>query len=140
MGVTLIAFGRMIMVLVLIVGLLVMLSRFAQKYQHKVTSRLRINPPGAVEVLSRRSLGKNSALLVIKVAQRVFLVSQSAQQLSLLTELESNEWISSKSEEGKTSSVNENLLAPRTALVDGEDPQGAWDAFIYRLREITVRH
>lgn len=139
MGATLLAFGRMIIVLAFIIGLLLLMSRFAQKYQHKVTSKMRIGAPAGIEVISRRSLGKHSAILVIRVSQKIFLVSHSAQQISLLAELEGADLEFSDSAEVQPTFSADKLLAPRTASI-GRDSSGAWDAFLYRLREKTVRH
>lgn len=138
MGATLLAFGRMLIVLALIIGLLLMMSRFAQKYQHKVASRMRINSPTGIEVLSHRSLGRHSAIFVIRVSKKTFLVSQSPQQILLLAELDGADLEVSEPEEVRSVLSAERLLAPRTALI-GRDSSGAWDAFLYRLREKTVR-
>jgi flagellar biogenesis protein FliO len=89
-------------------------------------------------VLSRRAFGKHVALVVVQVAHRTFLVGQSVQQITLLAELEGTQWPEAGASAGPVVS-DDHLLAPRTALGNGEDSPGAWDAFLDRLREMTVR-
>jgi flagellar protein FliO/FliZ len=137
------AFGRMILVLGLIIGVLMVLARYGRRWQRGGgIGGLGVKPTGRIDVLSRRSMGRHISLLVVRVSQRTFLVGQSNQQMTLLAELDGDEWV----EPGGPSSTatpdlaNDNLLAPRTALGAGGDSPGAWDAFMDRLREMTVRH
>jgi flagellar protein FliO/FliZ len=133
------AFGRMILVLGLIIGLLVVLARCGRKWQRGGgIAGLGGKPTGRIEVLSRRSLGRHISLLVVRVAHRTLLVGQSNQQMTLLAELDGDEWVETGSSATKPST--DNLLAPRTALGAGGQSPGAWDAFMDRLREMTVRH
>jgi len=134
-GGTFLAFGRMLLVLGLIIGLLIVLARFVRKWQG--SPRFGSKPAGRIDVVSRRSLGKNVSLVVIQVAQRTFLVGQTAAQMTMLAELNGDEWLT-----GTTEIVSQNkdqLLTPGTAWgIRGDSPR-AWDAFIDHLREITVR-
>lgn len=123
------------MVLVLILGLLLLLARFARRFQGGGGSASRSS--GRVEVVARRSLGKHSALVVIKVAGRYFLVGQSAHQMTMLTELDGGELSDSSSTSHR--GVSELGLSPGTALGGGDASPGAWDVFLDRLRELTVR-
>jgi len=137
------AFGRMILVLGLIIGLLMLLARFGRKWQRGGgIGGLGVRPTGRIEVLSRRSLGRHVTLLVVRVAQRTFLVGQSNQQMTLLAELEGDEWVEAGPPTAATTSGfgNDDRLAPRTAFGAGGDSPRAWDAFMDRLREMTVRH
>ena len=137
------AFGRMILVLGLIIGLLMLLARFGRKWQRGGgIGGLGVRPTGRIEVLSRRSLGRHVTLLVVRVAQRTFLVGQSNQQMTLLAELEGDEWVEAGPPTAAVTSGfgNDDRLAPRTAFGAGGDSPRAWDAFMDRLREMTVRH
>jgi flagellar protein FliO/FliZ len=139
MGASLLAFGRMILVLGLIIGVLVVLARCGRKWQRgSGIAGFGAKPTGRIEVLSRRSLGRHISLLVVRVAHRTLLVGQSNQQMTLLAELDGDEWMEAGTSPAKTG--NDNLLAPRTALGAGGDSPRAWDAFMDRLREMTVRH
>jgi flagellar protein FliO/FliZ len=133
----------MILVLGLIIGVLVVLARFGRKWQRGGgIAGLGAKPTGRIEVLSRRSMGRHISLLVVQVSRRTFLVGQSNQQMTLLAELDGDEWVepaASPATAPDQRSVND-LLAPRTALGVGGDSPGAWDAFMDRLREMTVRH
>jgi flagellar protein FliO/FliZ len=141
MGGSLLAFGRMILVLGLIIGVLMVLARFGRKWQRGGgIAGLGVKPAGRIEILSRRSLGRHISLLVVRVAHRTLLVGQSNQQMTLLAELEGDEWVEATSPASKPDTRHNHLLAPRTALGAGGDSPGAWDAFMDRLREMTVRH
>ena len=135
------AFGRMILVLGLIIGVLMVMARYGKKWQRGGGFAGRgMKPAGRIEVLSRRSLGRHISLLVVRVAHRTLLVGQSNQQMTLLAELDGDEWVEPGSSTATQGLGNDNLLAPRTALGAGGDSPRAWDAFMDRLREMTVRH
>lgn len=140
MGASFLAFGRMILVLGLIIGILFLLARLVQKFQAGAGGPLGVKQPGRIDVLSRRSLGKNVSVMVVRVAHHTFLVGQSAQQITLLAELEGDEWVEAQPATAITDSKSDRILAPRTALGTGGYSPGAWDALIDRLREMTVRH
>lgn len=141
MGASVLAFGRMILVLGLIIGVLMVLARYGKKWQQGGgLSGRGTKPTGRIEVLSRRSLGRHISLLVVRVAHRTLLVGQSNQQMTLLAELDGDEWVEPAPATAVQGLGNENLLAPRTASGAGNDSPGAWDAFMDRLREMTVRH
>lgn len=133
MGATFLAVGRLVLVLGLVVGVLFALARFTQRFQG---GRSRTRAGGRIEVVSRRSLGKNVSLLVVQVARRTFLVGQSAQQMTLLAELEGDEWV--VDEASVVGSEQNKPFAPW--MVPGAtNTSTAWDAFIDHLREMTVR-
>ncbi|HEY1760973.1 MAG TPA: flagellar biosynthetic protein FliO [Acidimicrobiales bacterium] len=138
MGATLLSLLRMVVVLGAIIGLLVALGRVAQRRQGgPVRSGAKKNG-ASIEVLSRKSLGQHVSLLVVRAGERTLLVGQSSQQMTLLTELDEAEWDSTTSEPLKKKTA-QNLLAPRLAPGDDITASRAWDAFLYRLREMTVR-
>jgi flagellar biosynthetic protein FliO len=140
MGASLLAFGRMILVLGLIIGLLLALAHFARKRQLGVGLGGRgKRPTGQIEVLSRRSLGRHVSLLVVRVADQTLLVGQSSQQMTLLAELNGDEWVQTDSAAKNPNLIDDRLLAPRMALGAGEHSPWAWDACVNRLREMTVR-
>lgn len=135
MGATFLAFGRMLLVLGLIIGLLVVLARFGRKWQGSV--RFGSKSPARIDLVSRRSLGKNVSLAVVQVGRRTFLVGQAPGQMTLLAELDGDEWLSSTTE--IVGHDSDQLLAPGTVRgIRGDSPR-AWDAFIDHLRELTVR-
>ena len=136
MGTTLVAFGRMLLVLALVVGVLLVLARLGRTWQRGATSGPKAS--GRIDVLSRRTLGKNTSLLVVRVAQRTFLVGQSLQQMTLLAELDGEGLENGSSHELPTAAA-EVPRTPRTAFDIGARPPGAWDAFLDHLREMTVR-
>lgn len=135
MGATFLAFGRMLLVLGLIIGLLIVLARFGRKWQG--SARFGSKPSARIDVVSRRSLGKNVSLVVVQVGRRTFLVGQAAAQMTLLAELDGDEWLASTTE--IAGHENDQLLTPGTAWGIGGDSPRAWDAFIDHLRELTVR-
>jgi flagellar biogenesis protein FliO len=137
-GVTLLSLVRMVVVLGAIIGLLVAIGRVAQRRQGG-PSRIGAKKSGAsIEVLSRKSLGQHVSLLVVRAGERTLLVGQSSQQMTLLTELDEADWEAASSERPKKKSA-QNLLTPRLAPGDDLTASRAWDAFLDRLREMTVR-
>jgi len=137
MGATFLAFGRMLLVLGLIIGLLFLLARFGRKWQTSPKFGAKSTP--RIDVVSRRSLGKNISIAVVHVGRRVFLVGQSAQAMTLLAELDADEWSTSAMTSQTSVSDKDQLLTPGTVRGIGGDSPRAWDAFIDHLREITVR-
>ena len=125
----------MIVVLALVVGIVVGLGRVTRKWQGgRATSR----SVGRIDIISRRAVGKNVALLVVRAGNRTFLVSQSAQQMNLLSELDNDQWSADLDGELLNQSVG-STPGPRTARVSNDSSPKAWDAFIEHLREMTVR-
>ena len=125
----------MIVVLALVVGIVVGLGRLTRKWQGgRGTNR----SVGRVDIISRRSVGRNVALLVVRAGNRTFLVSQGAQQMNLLSELDNDQWSTDLDGELLNQSVG-STPGPRTARVSNDSSPKAWDAFIEHLREMTVR-
>ena len=137
MGATLLSLVRMVVVLGAIIGLLVALGRVAQRRQGAPARRGAKKSGASIEVLSRKSLGQHVSILVVRAGERTLLVGQSAQQMTLLTELDDAEWESSADSSRNKSAQNPS--APRLAPGDDLTASRAWDAFLYRLREMTVR-
>jgi flagellar biosynthetic protein FliO len=134
MGASMYEFARTMLVLGLVIGLLLVLARVARRFQ-VAGGKLVTKPTGQVEVVSRRSLGKHSSLYLVRVSDRTFLVGQGAQQVTLLADLGAT----NVEGQGGTPDNNEDLLTPGTALEHDVHAPGAWDAFVDRLRELTVR-
>ena len=120
MGASILAFGRTMLVLALVIGLLLVLARFGRRRLQRAQAGAR--PGGRIEVLSRRSLGKHVSLLVVRVASRTFLVGQSAQQMTMLAELDGDEWVEAlrRPQPGITTIT---FSTPRTVSGTGEDLQ-----------------
>lgn len=126
----------MMIVLGVVVAMVVGLGRLAQRYQGGRGAKRQV---GRIDVLARRSVGKNAALLVVRVAHRTFLVSQSAAQLHLVSELDDDEWRTESASDLTSSASSSGSTGPGTARSSGEMSASAWDAFIERVREMTVR-
>ncbi|MHB1087738.1 MAG: flagellar biosynthetic protein FliO [Acidimicrobiales bacterium] len=135
MGASIYEFARTMLVLGLVIGLLLLLARVARRFQ-VAGGKLVAKPTGQVEVVSRRSLGKHSSIYLVRVLDRTFLVGQGAQQVSLLADLGSPD---TEVEARTVPHTHDDLLAPGTASDHDVHAPGAWDAFVDRLRELTVR-
>ena len=138
MGVTILSLLRMVVVLGAIIGLLVAMGRVAQRRQGAPSRSSAKKSSASIEVLSRKSLGQHVSLLVVRAGERTLLVGQSSQQMTLLTELDDAAWESATPDSSKKKSAH-NPSAPRLAPGDDLTASRAWDAFLYRLREMTVR-
>jgi flagellar biogenesis protein FliO len=139
-------FGRMILALGLVLGLLWLFSKFGRSRQVKSRGRwMQGADAGRIEVMDRRSLGRHSSIAVVRAAGRIVVVGQTPQQISVLLDADRDP-VAAGAEvaSGETSTIDgladEELLLPGLASTTGVDAPKAWDAFLERLREMTVRH
>ncbi len=143
-------FGRMVLALTLVLGLLWLFSKVGHGRQAKGRGR---SAPGVdsgrIEVMGRRSLGRHSSIAVVRAAGRVMVVGQTPQQISVLVEAapdpDVDGGVGARAEDGLPSAgglvgTDVDMLMPGLASTIGADAPKAWDAFVERLREMTVRH
>jgi flagellar protein FliO/FliZ len=140
-------FGRMVLALGLVLGLLWLFSKFGRGRQAK--GRARWSPRadnGRIEVMDRRSLGRHSSIAVVRAAGRIVVVGQTPQQISVLLDAEADSDASADehaavetSATGNEPGTSEEMLMPGLASMNGADAPKAWDAFLERMREMTVR-
>ncbi len=138
-------FGRMILALGLVLGLLWLFSKFGRSRQVKSRGRwMQGADAGRIEVMDRRSLGRHSSIAVVRAAGRIVVVGQTPQQISVLLDADRDP-VAAGAEvaSGETSAIDglpdEEMLLPGLASTTGVDAPKAWDAFLERLREMTVR-
>jgi flagellar protein FliO/FliZ len=86
-------FGRMILALSLVLGLLWLLARFARS-RHGVKVGRSLAPGGVanrnagrIEMLGRKSLGRHTSIAVVQVSDRTLVVGLTPQHITVLTEL-----------------------------------------------------
>src|SRR5277367_6085091 len=78
-------FGRMILALGLVLGLLWLFSKFGRGRKGKGRSRwMPRADEGKIEVMDRRSLGRHSSIAVVRAAGRIVVVGATPQQISVL--------------------------------------------------------
>jgi flagellar biogenesis protein FliO len=141
-------FGRMILALGLVLGLLWLFSKFGRGRQIKGRSRwMPRADDGKIEVMDRKSLGRHSSIAVVRAAGRIVVVGQTPQQISVLLDAHPGPDVLSEETAGgrapaldASPRVDEEMLLPGLAATNGADAPRAWDAFLERLRELTVRH
>jgi flagellar biogenesis protein FliO len=141
-------FGRMVLALGLVLGLLWLFSKFGRSRQVKSRGRwMQGADAGRIEVMDRRSLGRHSSIAVVRAAGRIVVVGQTPQQISVLLDADRDPvTIGAEVASGETSATDgvsmpdEEMLLPGLASTTGVDAPKAWDAFLERLREMTVRH
>jgi flagellar protein FliO/FliZ len=140
-------FGRMLLALGLVLGLLWLFAKFGRGRQVKGGGRWmpRVDA-GRIEVMDRRSLGRHSSIAVVRAAGRIVVVGQTPQQISVLLDADPEPAAPGGEGAGSETSVigrpsaDEDKLMPGLASTIGVDTPKAWDAFLERLREMTVRH
>src|ERR1700722_15061401 len=140
-------FGRMILALGLVLGLLWLFAKFGRGRQGKGRSRwMPRADAGKIEVMDRRSLGRHSSIAVVRAAGRIVVVGQTPQQISVLLDadqgLDASDGNAAGGEApalGSSSMTDEEMLMPGLASTAGGDTPKAWDAFLERRREMTVR-
>jgi|HubBroStandDraft_4_1064222.scaffolds.fasta_scaffold461190_2 flagellar biogenesis protein FliO len=142
-------FGRMILALGLVLGLLWLFSKFGRGRQAKSRGRWMQGgvDAGKIEVMDRRSLGRHSSIAVVRAAGRIVVVGQTPQQISVLLDADPDtDPLGGKAASDEASAIgepskpDEEMLLPGLAATTGVDAPKAWDAFLERLREMTVRH
>ena len=96
--------------------------------------------------MDRRSLGRHSSIAVVRAAGRVVVVGQTPQQISVLLDASSDPDVlgeetgtSGFSSLDGPSMVDQEVVLPGLAATNGVESPKAWDAFLERLREMTVR-
>src|SRR5580692_6534797 len=140
-------FGRMILALGLVLGLLWLFSKFGRGRQGKGGGRwMPKADAGKIEVMDRRSLGRHSSIAVVRAAGRIVVVGQTPQQISVLLDAQADtDPLGGKAASDEASAIgepskpDEEMLLPGLAATTGVDAPKAWDAFLERLREMTVR-
>ena len=140
-------FGRMLLALGLVLGLLWLFAKFGRGRQVKGGGRWMPGvDPGRIEVMDRRSLGRHSSIAVVRAAGRIVVVGQTPQQISVLLDVDPEPAALGGEGAGDETAVigrppaDEDRLTPGLASTIGVDTPKAWDAFLERLREMTVRH
>ena len=139
-------FGRMVLALGLVLGLLWLFSKFGRGRMTKGGGRWASGGSSRIEVMDRRSLGRHSSIAVVRAAGRVVVVGQTPQQISVLLDVDREpDALSGETEDvdaaiGGQSRSGDDMSMPGLASTLGVDTPKAWDAFLERLREMTVRH
>jgi flagellar protein FliO/FliZ len=127
---TFLLFGRTLLALSIVLLLVWGLSRLARHGQTTNVRRRLGRAGGAeIEVLSKRSLSRTSAIALITVGGRALVVGVTPQSIGLISEIQISDL-----DLDATPAKNDT---PWTAG-SGQSPT-AWDAFISTLRERTVR-
>jgi len=90
-----------------------------------------------IDLLGRRSLGRHSAVLLIRAGNRTMVVGQTPQHITVLAECEPDQ--SDMNRETAAAGRAEETM-PGLASETGVLTPKAWDALVDRLREMTVRH
>jgi flagellar biogenesis protein FliO len=153
--------GRMFVSLAVVLGLIWLIARVGRGRQGGVRPGGRVGTTNGVhriELVGRRSLGRHSAVIVVRAENRTMVLGQTPQQITVLSACVDAEPGDSGQHEaagqGGRSPEGDMPPAPRRAVpsIDGEDEMPglasesglmtpkAWDAFVDRLREMTVRH
>jgi hypothetical protein len=137
--------GRMLLSLSLVLGLIWLIARVGRG-RRSVGRSARLSPGAErarVEVLGRRSLGRHSAIVIVRAAGRTMVVGQTAQQISVLADhsvLAEDRADAGEVTLGAGAARNGEDPMPRLASENGAAAPTAWDAVVDRLRELTVRH
>lgn len=107
---------RLIASLAVVVGLLLLLARFAgRRYAGRAGA--------PVQVVHRQQLSRSSAIAVVSVGSRLLVIGTTDQQVSLLTELDPED-LPEAAVAGDPHDPSELVLLP-ASQVDAEDADGA---------------
>jgi len=85
---TLVLFGRTFLALALVLALVWGLSRLMRRGQNGGMRRRAARPTGGhVEVLSRKSLSRTTAVVLVRVGGRTFVLGTTPQSVTLISEM-----------------------------------------------------
>jgi len=152
-------FGRMMLSLALVLGLLWLFARFARGRKGVKLGRSLVPGGGAnrtagrIEMLGRKSLGRHTSIAVVQVSDRTLVVGLTPQHITVLAELGVTDAEAagltplSEQDVALLGSVAPALGAvpdhaattPWPASEPGVPTPKAWDAFVDGLREMTIR-
>ena len=157
-------FGRMILALSLVLGLLWLFARFARGRQGSKLGRALV--PGAaanrnagrIEMLGKKSLGRHTSIAVVQVSDRTLVVGLTPQHITVLAELGTDgtdmAGLTPLSEQDvallgtavpalgavpEHAATDLAAATPWPASEPGVPTPKAWDAFVDGLREMTIR-
>lgn len=152
-------FGRMLLALALVLGLLWLFARFART-RYGVKAKRSVLPGGGssgtagrIEMLGKKSLGRHTSIAVVKVSDRTLVVGLTPQHITVLTDLSDHDagvtGLSPLTDQdvellgwaAPTRDARDDDVPPmpRTAPGTGGSTSKAWDAFVDGLREMTIR-
>jgi flagellar biogenesis protein FliO len=134
--------GRMLLSLALVLGLIWGIARVGRGRQLKAVRPRNGGAWGAaqpIEVVGRRSLGRNCAVLLVRTENRTMVLGQTPQQITVLAESEPRQADRADSTDPAPLVRHEDVM-PGPASETGVLTPTAWDAIVDRLREMTVRH
>lgn len=107
---------------------------------------------GLIEVVARQRMGRASSVSVLRVAGRVLVVGSTDEQVTLLAEVEEDEYQTALAAAPRAMSAGaagtDVATAARPALAAGSGSgmlagsvldRGAWTSFMQELRDRTVR-
>ncbi len=150
-------FGRMLLALAFVLGLLWLCTRIGRSKQGRAAGRLGrmmggSGGGGKIEVLSRRSLGRHTSVAVVRVGGKVMVVGQTPQQITVLSTVDEQDLELEdepapalvgrrryRPSESPRLGMGNVEMVPGTAPQYGAETPRAWDAFVDNLRELTVR-
>ncbi len=145
--------GRMLLSLAVVLGLIWVIARVGRGRQlGGRPGRAAVGSAAQrIEVVGRRSLGRHSAVFLVRTGNRTMVLGQTPQQITVLAECEPCETdradgdggdgeVAQPARDGTGRLVCNEDVMPGLASETGVLTPTAWDAFVDRLREMTVRH
>ncbi|HUI49821.1 MAG TPA: flagellar biosynthetic protein FliO [Acidimicrobiia bacterium] len=127
MGSTLILFARLILSLTVVIGLMWVAANVLRKRGFTGVAGKRASRGPEVELLTRRPLGRNASIAVVRVGARSLVLGVTEHQI---TKLDDIELTGIDLDEGNTWTVP-----------SGEDtPTSAWKTMLDQMRSRTARH
>lgn len=105
---------RLVGSLALVVGLLLLIARFANR-------RFKAPTGAAIQVVQRQALGRGQGVAVVSVGTRILVLGTTEQQITLLAEVEPDEI-------GLDLSPTEPVVADEAADADADAAKDGYDA------------
>lgn len=136
---TLALFARLILSMAVVLGLMWAASVVLRRRGIAIGAGAKQKSPGVqVELLARRSMGRNVSIAVVRVADRAMVVGITDHQVTTLAETDLEEIDVTEQEAQRT--VLSNGLGGPAAAGTTSTSGSAWKAMLEQVRERTVRH
>lgn len=131
-------FARLLFSLAIVIGLMWVAANQLKKRGYGGTGGRR-GPGVQLEVLARRSMGRNSSIVVVRVGDRSMLVGVTDHQINKLDDVDIDEIDLESANWTATPALPAPASASSSSANNGEHPS-AWKMMLEQMRTRTTRH
>jgi flagellar biosynthetic protein FliO len=131
-------FARLLFSLAIVIGLMWVAATQLKKRGYGGFGGVRRGPGVQVELLARRSMGRNSSIVVVRVGDRSMLVGVTDHQINKLDDVDISEIDLESANWTATPALPAPASASSSSAHNGEHPS-AWKTMLEQMRARTTR-